>query len=100
MDTLRLPLTFRKPSYAAVVVPDATDPYYATLLANIVQMQPGELPISNTFGIYDPAFQIQESSRVVENAARYIPEIRVTNVDSKMTDSGDTKVSIAFERIS
>jgi len=99
MDTLRLPLTFRKPSYAAVVVSNATDAYYATLLANIVKMQPGELPISNTFGIYDPSFQIQESSRVVENAARYVPEIRITSVDSKMTDSGDTKVSIAFERI-
>lgn len=95
MNTLRLPIRF-KTNYSMETISDATDEYYAKLLADSLRIEPGELPISTSFGVLDPSFEYQTPLKAVRNAARHIPEISVTNVSSKLDNTGKILLKVDF----
>lgn len=75
---------------------EGSDEYYATLLADSLRIEPGELPISTSFGILDPSFGFQTPLKAVQNASRNIPEISVTAVSSKLVEDGSLGLSVTF----
>lgn len=95
MNTLRLPLRF-KTDYSMETIIEGSDEFYATLLADSLRIEPGELPISTSFGTLDPSFEYQTPKAAVQNAARHIPEISITDVSSKLDNSGAVSVAVNF----
>lgn len=95
MNTLRLPIKFAIDSTMETIT-EGTDEYYATLLANSLRIEPGELPISTAFGVLDPSFGYQTPLNAVQNASRHIPEILVNDVSSKMEEDGTIGVMVNF----
>lgn len=95
MNTLRLPIKFSIDS-TMETISEGTDEFYATLLANSLRIEPGELPISTAFGVFDPSFGYQTPLNAVQNAARHIPEILVNDVSSKMEEDGTIGVMVNF----
>lgn len=95
MNTLRLPITFG-PDYTIRTVEDGTDEYYSLLLADALRIEPGELPISTFFGVLDPTFGFDTPLRAVQNAARHIPEISVTDVSSTLDADGQVNLRVKF----
>lgn len=77
-------------------IEEGTDEYYATLLANTLKTEPYELPISTAFGVLDPAFGFETPLKAAQNAARFIPEISIQDVSSKLEVDGSLGVNIIF----
>ena len=95
MNTLRLPLRFSV-DYTMETIPEGSTEYYATLLADSLRIEPGELPLSTAFGTLDPSFEYQTPKTAVQNAARHIPEISITDVSSKLENTGAIGVAVNF----
>jgi hypothetical protein len=95
MNTIRLPIRFKIDSTMETIT-EGTDEYYATLLANSMRIEPGELPISTAFGTLDPSFEYQTPKLAVQNAARHIPEIAINDVSSKLEGGGSIGVMVNF----
>jgi len=77
-------------------IEDGSDEYYATLLGNCLRIEPSELPISTFFGTLDPSFATSTPLRTVQNAARFVPEISITDVTSKTENDGSLGLNITF----
>ena len=95
MNTLRLPIRFSA-SYAMESVVDGTEEFYATVLADSLRIEPGELPISTSFGVLDPSFEYQTPLKAVQSAARHIPEISIREVSSTLDNTGSVQVKVDF----
>jgi len=95
MTTLRLPIRFNG-DYTMQVIEAGSEEYYATLIANTLRIEPEELPISTSFGILDPSFGTETPLKTVTNAARFIPEITIEKVSSKLGDDGKVELDINF----
>lgn len=95
MNTIRLPIQFSV-DYSIETITEGTDEYYATLLSDALRIEPGELPISTSFGVLDPSFGYQTPLKAVQNAVRHIPEISVNSVSSKLVEDGSLGVSVNF----
>ena len=95
MNTMRLPIRFGL-DYRVLTITDGSDEYYATLLADSLRIEPGELPISTAFGTFDPSFEHQTPKTAVQNACRYIPEISIQDVSSKLDNAGAIGVMVNF----
>lgn len=98
MDTLQLPLSFR--AGQAKILTDGTDDYYAALLSRLIQIEPGEYPISIYFGTPDPTFNDISRMSLIELASEFIPEINVSNIETTvdLDNSGEETILIFFER--
>lgn len=98
MNTLKLPISFNFDGSMETIA-EGSDAYYATILANAIQTEKGEYPISTLYGIDDPVFSGKSINRLFEEVSAYVPEINVENVSIKRaTDDGDVDVSIRFNR--
>jgi hypothetical protein len=98
MDMLSLPLTFSNGS--AKLFTDGTDEYYAELLSRIMQIEPGEFPISIFFGVPDPTFSGLNKATLAELASQYVPEVELTDIESIISEDnlGEETLMIYFER--
>lgn len=96
---MRMPFKFSKLSnYAIETIDDTSDEYFATLLANAMQIEAGELPLSTFFGVKDPSFDERATKSIVADASAYIPEITITKVISETNNDGTVNVSVKFTR--
>lgn len=98
MNTIRMPIRFSKQTSAMETIDDNSDEYYATLIANAIQIESKELPISTYFGVNDPVFDERQTNRTISEAARYIPEITIKRVTTNIKDDGTREISVSFER--
>lgn len=75
-----------------------THDYYSQLLSICMLTEPATHPFTPTFGANDPAFRNIEKSVFVMNAAQFIPEVEITNIDISSQDlnAGATRVSVSF----
>lgn len=96
MNTIKLPISFRA-DYSMSTVTDGTEEYYSLLLADALRIEPGELPISTSFGTLDPSFDYSTPLRAVQNAARHIPEISINDVSSTIDKDGKINLEIKFD---
>ena len=98
MDTLAIPLRFANGLGETLI--DGSDEYYAELLSRLLQIEPGEFPISIYFGIDDPTFSGLNKASLVELAAQFIPEIDITEIVNTIDEEniGEEDLLIYFER--
>lgn len=97
MNTIKIPMRFTSNTYSMVTVEDGSDEFYATILSNALKIEPQELPLSTSFGVPDPSFG-RTPEQNVYMAAKFVPEITVTSVSSKLDESGSNTLAITFER--
>jgi hypothetical protein len=98
MNTIRMPIRFSKQTFEMETIDENSDEYYATLVANAIQIESKELPISTYFGVIDPVFDERQTNRTISDASRYIPEITIRKVTTNLNDDGTRNISVSFER--
>ena len=92
---LRIPIKFNR-DYSMSTIEEGTDEYYGTLIANALRIEPEELPLSTFFGTIDPSFGTDSPLKIVQNIARYIPEILIEDVSSTMGKDGKVDIAVQF----
>ena len=97
MNTIKIPMRFKANSYSMVTAEDGSDEFYAIILSNALKTEPRELPLSTSFGVPDPSFGTTEKQSVYM-ASKFVPEITITSVSSKLDESGANTLAITFER--
>lgn len=98
MNTVRLPIMFNFDGTMQTII-DGSDEYYATILGNAIQIEKGELALSQLYGIADPVFSGKSLQRLVREVASYVPEVTVTNVSVQRADAeGNVDVKIQFRK--
>jgi hypothetical protein len=95
MDSLRFPIRFEKNGEISRLA-DGSDEFYAQLLALTAQIQPGELPLTPTFGVSDPTFEESLTRQLSLNAAAQIPEVFVQTSQVRVSETGKTELDIQF----
>ena len=97
MDAIRFPLKFDSSGLQKLT--DGTTDYYSQLLSVCMLTEPGTHPMSPQFGAYDPSFRVIDKSIFVLNAAQFVPEVTITNIDISEKDSNDgtMKVAVSFD---
>ena len=96
MDTIRFPIQFYNGSIRKLT--DFTDDYYAQLLALSIQIIPGELPLTPTYGVEDPTFKIALTRDLAFTAGAFIPEITIDSVQISQTESGVVEIGLGFRQ--
>ena len=96
MQTIALPLKFK--SGDVVVYADTEDEYYKQILFITLQTHPKEMPLNPSFGTNDPTFALISRANMVEMAARYVPELKITHVSAVVNDNGEEQLKIDFVR--
>jgi len=99
MNTIRLPIRFRKDSLEMEKILENTDQYYANLIGLAVQIVPGALPISTFYGVEDPTFDTGGIAKITSLVGNLIPDIRIVSSDVVVDDSGKNNVAIKFNRL-
>lgn len=97
MDAIKFPLKFDSSGLQKLT--DGTTDYYSQLLSICMLTEPGTHPMSPQFGAYDPSFRVIDKSIFVLNAAQFVPEVTITNIDISEKDSkdGTMKVAVSFD---
>jgi hypothetical protein len=75
---------------------EGTDAYYNQLLSLAVLTEPNRHPLTPEYGIFDPVFRAVDKGQFVVQAARYVPEVVITNIDVDLSETEDVNVSIGF----
>lgn len=96
MDAFRFPIQFYNGSVKKLT--DTTDDYYAQILALSIQVIPGELPLTPTYGVEDPTFQLALTRDLAFTAGAFIPEIMIDNVQISETESGVVEIGLGFRQ--
>ncbi len=99
MNTIRLPIRFKKESFEMETISDDSDEYFATLIGFAIQIEPTSMPISTFYGIKDPTFDNKQVKQVGTRISTLIPEVRITGVDATPNNNGEVSLAIKFERI-
>jgi hypothetical protein len=96
MDMIKFPIEFD--STGLRKLQSNSHDYFSQLLSVCLLTEPGIHPFTPNFGANDPAFRNIEKSVFIMNAAQFIPEVEVTNIDISSPDlnSGATRVSVSF----
>jgi len=96
MDTIKFPITYDGTGLTKLV--EDSDAYIKQLLSLCARTEPGVSPLYPDFGVYDPTFLIADKGQFMIQAARYIPEIQVTNVETIFSQDGESSTAIEFVR--
>lgn len=99
MNTIRLPIRFRKDSLEMEKILENTDEYYANLIGLTVQIVPGALPISTFYGVEDPTFEAGGIAKIGVEVGSLIPEVRITTSDAVVDNNGKSNLVIRFNRL-
>lgn len=98
MNTMRLPIKFNFDGTVQTIA-EGSDEYYATILGNAIQMEKGELALSQLYGIDDPVFSGKSLQRLMREVASYVPEVTVTDIKVQRADAeGNVDVKIQFRK--
>lgn len=96
MDALKFPLEFYNGS--ARKLADGTDEYYAQILALAIQINPGELRLTPTYGVEDPTFQPFLTRDLAFTAGAFVPEIIISDAVIQQGQDGRVEVNISFSQ--
>lgn len=96
MDTLKFPIEFLNGEVKKLT--DSGDEYFAQLLALSIQIVPGELPLTPTYGIEDPTFDSSLTRDLAFTAGAFIPEIFVEQANVRQNENGEVQVVLSFAK--
>lgn len=94
MDTLKFPIEFFNGEIKKLA--EQSDDYFAQLLALSIQIIPGELPITPTYGIEDPTFENSLTRDLAFTAGAFIPEIYIEQARIRQNENGEVQVALSF----
>lgn len=95
MDSLAFPIKFNYDGLARLE--EGTEDYYKQILTISLLTEPGEHPITPDFGVFDPTFIPIEPEDFILNAARFVPEVEIENINPQLSsDSGGINVEFSF----
>ena len=98
MPTIKFPLEFNGDG-SLVSLEDDADELFAQVLTISALTEPGTFPFTPGFGVYDPVFRTVDRGAYMLQAARFVPEIVVTNVEGTVSESGGTtSLKVTFRR--
>jgi hypothetical protein len=95
MDMLAFPVRFDSTGFKKHI--DGSDEYYTQLLSICMLTEPMTHPFTPRFGVNDPAFRGIDKGLFVLNAARYVPEVKITSVLTTEDSDSNAKVTFAFD---
>ena len=93
MQMIKFPIRFDSTGFEKLE--DRTTDYYSQLLSICMLTEPGTHPMSPQFGAYDPSFRVIDKSIFILNAAQFVPEVTITNIDISEKDSRDGAIKVA-----
>lgn len=94
---IQYPIKFGRDGF--VKLTEGSTDYYAQLLTISLLTEPFTHPFAPDFGSNDPTLRIIDKATFVLNAARFVPEVRVTNIsvaDASLS-TGKSNVTFSFE---
>ena len=97
MDMIQYPIKFGRDGF--VKLTEGSSDYYAQLLTISLLTEPFTHPFAPDFGSNDPSLRIIDKATFVLNAARFVPEVRVTDIsvaDASLS-TGKSNVTFSFE---
>jgi hypothetical protein len=98
MDCLAFPIKFDP--YGLVKLEDGTYDYFKQLLTVSLLTEPGEHPLTPDYGVLDSTFMPVEPSDFILNAAKYVPEVEIVEINPLYTEStGALSVEFSFRII-
>lgn len=96
MDMMQFPIRFDSTGIKKLT--DGSQDFYSQLLTIALLTEPMTHPFTPQFGANDPAFRAIDKGLFVLNAARFVPEVRITNLINDVNEStGETNVTFSFE---
>lgn len=95
MDMIQFPIKFD--STGLKKLKEGTSDYYSQLLSISVLTEPLTHPMTPQFGSYDPTFRTIDKGLFVLNAARFVPEVRVTGLTTEQDIDSKINISFSFE---
>ena len=93
MDCLSFPIKFE--SGGLTKLTDGSYDYFRQILTISLLTEPGENPLTPEFGVIDPSFNPVEPADFILNAAKFVPEIQVTSINSSI-DKATSSISAEF----
>jgi hypothetical protein len=95
MDCLSFPIKFTNDGLKRL--PEGSFDYFKQILTISMLTEPGEHPITPDFGVYDPSFIPVEPENFILNAARFVPEVEIRNINPSLNEDGSVSVEFSFE---
>ena len=97
MDAMKFPLKFNETNGGLVMTEEGTDDYYRQFLSVAARTEPGELPLTPSFGVMDPTFKSIARGQFLSAAARCVPEIEIMTINSFLNEEdGQNIVNFSF----
>jgi len=98
MQMIQFPIKFD--SSGLVKLDENTSDYFAQLLTIACLTEPQTFIFSPRFGVRDPAFNGIDKNVFILNAARFVPEVQIINLQTELDEaSGVTNVQFSFNII-
>lgn len=94
MDSIKFPIRFD--STGLTKLADGTADYYTQLLTIAMLTEPFTLVFTPKFGVYDPTFSSIDKNLFILNAARFVPEVEITSIESNESDDGTVAATFSF----
>lgn len=95
MDMIQFPLKFD--STGLKKLQEGSSDYYSQLLSISILTEPLTHPMTPQFGSYDPTFRTIDKGLFILNAARYVPEVRITELITEQDIDSKINVTFSFE---
>jgi hypothetical protein len=95
MDCLSFPIKFTNEGLKRL--PEGSFDFFKQILTISMLTEPGEHPITPDFGVYDPSFIPVEPENFILNAARFVPEVEIRNINPTLNNDGSVDVEFSFD---
>lgn len=95
MDMIQFPIKFDSTGLKKLA--EGTSDYYSQLLSISILTEPLTHPMTPQFGSYDPTFRTIDKGLFVLNAARFVPEVRITELITEQDVDSKINISFSFE---
>lgn len=96
MDIFAFPLQFDSDGIRKLK--NGTDNYYSQLLTLAILTEPETHPLTPDFGTIDPTFKTVERGRFLIQAARFVPEITLTNIEIDLQAEDKSLIKFSFRK--
>ena len=94
MHTIAFPIKFE--ASGLTLLEEGSAAYYNQLLSMAILTEPNRHPLTPEYGIFDPTFRAVDKGQFVVQAARFVPDVVITNIEVDVAQDEDISVSIGF----
>tara|TARA_Y100000310_G_scaffold137861_2_gene136798 strand:+ start:691 stop:1002 length:312 start_codon:yes stop_codon:yes gene_type:complete len=92
MDSMKFPIRFDQTNGGCVKLRHRSDDYYRQLLTIAARTEPASQPLTPSFGVMDPTFKSVERGQFLFSAARFVPEVDITSIETRLEEADGTMI--------